>query len=325
MKRLVQILLMAVIFLCTSMAFASFTVIKNMTWHTSYDGLENNWSDSFTEGKNKYMFYCNHNAVAPSELVIKQKEKVVYTKQLPPIEKTSRTHAIQIKDDLTGRIFYIIDNQDYKNGFGYIIGYDPVKGEWQEYIDKKNYYTPIRGRQGISIRHGDAVIYNCGGVDDNQAYRLFWDKSANWFGYEDLGFSRRGYFDDALNQNPKYRPLYAHMDYEQYLVVDSIFTWQDDDTTWIFDADVVNAFRNTDLIVDKWSGKYKINKNTHQAWVWNSKKEEYEELPMFSSPYGFQMLSCSLVNWCYMIKYGQFLGKSPEVTTNLLGVYNGNF
>lgn len=321
MKRLAQILLMVVVFLCTSTAFASFTVIKNMTWHTSYDGLENNWSDSFTEGKNKYMFYCNHNETAPSELVIKQKGRVVYTKQLPPIGKMWTIHATQIKDDSTGRIFYIINNRT----FGFIIGYDPVKGEWQEYVDKKDYYTPIRGMQGISIRHGDVVIYNCGGVHDNQAYRLFWDKSANWFGYEDLGFSRRGYFDDALNQNPKYRPLYAHMDYEQYLVVDSIFTWQNDDTTWIFNADIVTAFRNTDLIEHKGAGKFKINKNTHQAWVWNSKKEQYEELPMFSTPYGSQMLSSSLVNWCYMLKYGQFLGNNPSVTTYPLDVYNGNF
>jgi hypothetical protein len=321
MKRLAQILLMVVVFLCTSTAFASFTVVKNMTWHTSYDGLENNWSDSFTEGKNKYMFYCNHNETAPSELVIKQKGKVVYTKQLPPIGKMSTIKAIQIKDDSTGRIFYIINNF----AFGFIIGYDPVKGEWQEYVDKKNYYTPIHGYQGISIRHGDVVIYNCGGVYDNQVYRLFWDKSANWFGYEDLGFSRRGYFDDALNQNPKYRPLYAHMDYEQYLVVDSIFTWQDDDTTWVFDADIVDAFRNTDLIVSKRSGKYKINKRTRQAWAWNSKEEQYKELPMFSTPYGFQMASSSLVNWCYMIKYGQFLGNNPSVTTHPLDIYNGNF
>jgi hypothetical protein len=296
-----------------------------MTWRTSYDGLENNWSDSFKEGKDKYMFYCNHNAISPSELIIKQKGKVVYTKQLPPIEKISRTQVIQIKDDLTNRIFYIIDNQDYHHGFGYIIGYDSVKGQWQEYINRKNYYAPIKGHQGISVRHGDIVIYNCSGVYDNQAYRLFWNKSANWFGYEDLGFSKKGYFDDALNQNPKYRPLYAHMDYEEYLVVDSILTWQEDDTTWEFNADIISAFRNTDLVVGKYAGKYKINKRTRQAWRWNSKKNQYDELPMFSSPYGFQMSACALVNWCYMIKYGQFLGNQLSGTTYILNVYNGDF
>jgi hypothetical protein len=85
------------------------------------------------------------------------------------------------------------------------------------------------------------------------------------------------------------------MDYEEYLVVDSILTWQEDDTTWEFNADIISAFRNTDLVVGKYAGKYKINKRTRQAWRWNSKKNQYDELPMFSSPYGFQI--CPHARW----------------------------
>lgn len=325
--RFVRLLLISFVFnlFMVVSAFATFTPLNSVSFGPNEFG--GNYDDTFKDNGVQFNLAYVEKGQSGPEFVVKKKGKVIYTKPVSSLGKYYSIHVVRIKNNDDGRIFYIVQRPSglYGGAFSYLMGYDEKADKWQEYADIKNYYNPT-GRdyhKGFTIHYGKLCAYHYN-TDLYHTYNLFWDSAKNWFGFTDEGSVKTEYFQSALVYNPRYRPTYAHMDGETYVDLNSIFTWKEEGTIWVFDVDTYSVGRNSDVLGTKYTNKYMIDKSSRRAWRFDKKKETWEELPMHSCPYGYQFSSCVAINWCVQHKYGYFLGNLGGEMNYSVRHYKGN-
>ena len=86
-------------------------------------------------------------------------------------------------DEATDRIFVVINSV----GHAVMFGYDPINKKMEKFVDSNNYYN--NGKYPYIKVDGDNDLLlgflNKDGKETTK-YKLFWDASANWFGYKDV-------------------------------------------------------------------------------------------------------------------------------------------
>lgn len=326
-KNVLRFMLCCLFFIVSigTTAFASFKPLDSISFGPNEFG--GNYDDVFKDNGIKFKFEYTTKGVSP-QLIIKNKKNVVFTQPVTSLGKYYSMTLTRIQDADTGRIFYIAQRvyggPKSQETYSYLLGYDSTTGTWKKYVDIKNYYSPILyGFSGMTIRYGKLTLYHFG--RQYHSYTLTWNDAKQVFDYTDNGVVDNSYFNSALVYNRQYRPVYAHMDSEIYLDINSINTLEDTDSRWIFTATSYSTIRNSDVLPrDGHSIKAMVDKVNHRAWSWNEEKQQWVELPMHSVPYGYQMPSCIAINWAYQHRYGTFLGNLGGVMTSMAQNYKGN-
>ncbi|MDD3114220.1 MAG: hypothetical protein PHQ44_00610 [Anaerovibrio sp.] len=86
-------------------------------------------------------------------------------------------------DKSTDRIFVSIDSIQRI----VLFGYDPKNKKMEKFMDSRNYYTSGK-YPFISLDEDNDLMLTFKASDwkISNKYKLFWDESANWFGYKDV-------------------------------------------------------------------------------------------------------------------------------------------
>jgi hypothetical protein len=322
MKKIAVILVL--ILSTTQLCFATFSAQDTFVLGAELDYSTNQYVNrndkTFVDKGNSFDFsYIPENGLV-SNFTIKRDNKIIYTKAINALSANSSIRVIRIKDTDNGRNFYIIGMQ-YK--LKYLMGYNEKENKWKIYVDADNYYNSSdKGYYGITIHNGQLCIYQQG-VEKYHRYILTLDSSSDSFVAKDEGELELNYFDDSYNYDPDYRPLYAHMDEESYVDLSSLRTISDLDDIWIFEVKGVSTGRNSDIGKTYGPIRYKVEKSTRRAWCFDDRKFIWSELPMHSTPAGYQTAACACVNWCYAYKYGKLLGNF-DLMDYMLKTYKGN-
>lgn len=325
MLRFILCCIFLIISACTT-AFASFKALDSVSFGPNEFG--GNYDDVFKDNGTKFKFEYKETEANGPELIIKNKKDIVFSQPVTALGKYYSMTLTRIQDVDSGRIFYIAQRvyggPQSKDTYSYLLGYDEKTGKWKKYIDIKNYYAPINyGFAGMTIRYGKLTLYHFG--SKYHSYTLTWNNNKQNFDYIDNGTVDKTYFNSALVYNPKYRPVYAHMDGETYLDLDSVSTVKDTESTWVFTATLYSTIRNSDILPrDGYSLKAMVDKQNHRAWIWDDRKQQWQEIPMHSVPYGYQLSSCVAVNWIYQHRYGEFLGGLGGSMQYVANSYRGN-
>jgi hypothetical protein len=199
LKKVILLLLALVTFI-SSTAFASFTVVKSgglgsASITRNHPHMEDiRYSPDFKENGTTFRFsgwYYKGDHTDNISFDKGWKDKWHVTRNW--YEPYLGHKTMQIQDDATGRLFYTLsDNYDA----AYILGYDFGSKKVIQYVNSDNYYSPYTGFKKIEVRNGELYLifkpFRDAGYSGNEsgdpiAYRLYWDASANWFGYEDVG------------------------------------------------------------------------------------------------------------------------------------------
>lgn len=188
-KHLYSVCIFMAVFLIPCASLANFTQLDRVTFHNERGTMTANWDDSFKDYGTKINISLIKGNSGRRVFTVKQKGKVVYQY---PVAVADNGYVMQrVRDDASGRIFYILHTGEIG---GYVFGYDPENGVWNKYIDVKNYYAGLNyDFSGINLKNGDMDLYFSQSTSPyaHHDYRLFWNNTANWFGYEDLGISYR--------------------------------------------------------------------------------------------------------------------------------------
>lgn len=200
MKKVILLLLVLVTFI-SSTAFASFTVVNSGYLHSvaitrNHPHEEDiRYSPDFKENGTTFRFSgWYYNGDHTDNISFDKGWKSKWGFKLKGFDPYRGHKTIQIQDDATGKLFYaIFDNYNA----AYILGYDFGLKKVIQYVNSDNYYSTYTGLKEIEVRNGELYLifkpYNDSGNGGSReygppiAYRLYWDASANWFGYEDVG------------------------------------------------------------------------------------------------------------------------------------------
>ena len=110
-------------------------------------------------------------------------DKRVYEEYFPDVygEYTFRV----IKNTADSRQFYVI--QSYERAV--LIGYSPAKGQFETYIDSKNYFHDFQASPFITAtKNGDLILaFENSQQTLSARYHFYWDDQNQWFAYKDLG------------------------------------------------------------------------------------------------------------------------------------------
>lgn len=308
-KNVLRFMLCCLFFIVSigTTAFASFKPLDSVSFGPNEFG--GNYDAVFKDNGIKFKFEYTTKGGSP-QLIIKNKKNVVFTQPVTSLGKYYSMTLTRIQDADTGRIFYIAQRvyggPKSKETYSYLLGYDSTTGTWKKYVDIKNYYSPILyNHSGMTIRYGKLTLYHFG--SQYHSYTLTWNDGKQDFDYIDNGITDLSYFNSALAYNHQYRPVYAHMDSETYLDVNSINTTEDTDLLWVFTAKLCYTIRNSDVLSDAGTITAMINKKSRRAWIWNG--QHWIEIPMHTSPPSAIYIASSVaINWAYQYRYGQFLG-----------------
>ena len=334
LKLVVGMLLAGAVALTSTPAMAKFVAVDNQEMAVATDNQDVNQ----TTAKKSVSVKTGGDEDNPMLQVVSGDE-VVWQKMLPPEKVSSYGLLETIKDD-NNRLFYIVGASGYTTAYygtqedskrvssQYIIGENPTTNAWKEYVNVNNYYFPGEyNSPEFTIRYGELILRS-GHGPYYYAYQLDYDSDKDAFTYKDLGKMEVPYFNSALAFNPRYRPIYAHMDVEEYLDVYSIKTEYEDSDTWIFTARSVSALRGSDTLLDNNRNpvKYEINRSTKQAWyydVWNHNKTGWVLLDPERSSMGYQGIFFTTVNWASKIHNGFFLYPDNYAVQGAANDYKG--
>ena len=87
------------------------------------------------------------------------------------------------RDQATDRVFVAINSV----GRVVLFGYDPTKKKMEKFVDSRNYYSPGRyPYMKVDADYDLELAFLTSDLKDSTRYKLFWDASANWFGYKDV-------------------------------------------------------------------------------------------------------------------------------------------
>jgi hypothetical protein len=194
LRKLVLMVMVLGMFL-SSTAFASFSVVASGPVKQKREERAYNYtlySPDFSEHGETFRFKYvpgSGNGDIDFDKGTSNKWKYKVTKGMSAYPST---HAMQIKDNATGLVFYTVNVGSY----AFIVRYDSNKKKVIKYVSADNYYSPYTGDKKITVINGQLYLisypFNEGGYSNPEhgypvAYRLFWDSKANWFGYEDVG------------------------------------------------------------------------------------------------------------------------------------------
>lgn len=297
MRRL-KIVIVALLVILPNYSFASFTKLNIVELGTIGDPPQIRSTTTENDNGNTFTFsYIPDNGLT-STFTIKKGDRTIYRITKNELTVSSHVYITKIQNDKNNQIFYIINNK--------LMGYDAINNIWKIYVNLDDYYNPLgeTSNRKLTIQNGNLCIYTQG-ANQQHVYILNWDNGTKNFSYIDKGVSDLVYFDDIYNYSPNYRPIYAHMDSEQYVDLASIKTIKDGDV-WIFDVNTIFTGRNSDIgIVNTY--RYMINKVTMKAW--RHDPGGWVNVPVTSDKYaGYQISSITSVNWCYAYRFGRFMG-----------------
>lgn len=311
-------------FLVAASAWASFTPLSSLRFGGNDFG--GNYSDGVKDNGQSYTIGYDVKSADGPAFTVKKGGKIVFRQDLPDLGSGASLDVQRVKDDGSGRIFYILSpaNSLEQSAYGYVVGLNPEAGTWQTYVKAQNYYAPLAdGARGIMLRKGDLYVYNYD-AKSYQAYALTWDDQTGTFQYTDTGIAPLAYFDNALAANAKYRPLTGQAGLATYVDLKSRVDWQKKDTAWVFNVNLYQARANSDIVIpEAISRKYMVNKEEGRAWVADPQTSTWKELPMQSVPSPAQLADAAAVNWCYQQRYGAFLGDLGGDMERIQSFYKG--
>ena len=113
-------------------------------------------------------------------------DKRIYEEYFPDVYGEYSFRAI--KNTADSRQFYVIESLERS----IMLGYEPVNGKLEIYIDSRNYARNAAANPTIvALKNGDLILAFENPTQNISARYLFtWDKSKNWFAYSDLGTYR---------------------------------------------------------------------------------------------------------------------------------------
>lgn len=305
-------------------AWASFTPLSSLQFGGNDFG--GNYSDGVKDDGQSYTLGYDVKSAEGPAFTVKKDGKIVFRQDLPDLGSGAGVDVQRIKDDDSGRIFYVLSpaNSLEQSPYGYVVGRNPADGSWQTYVNAKNYYAPFAdGTQGITLRNGEVYVYNYD-AKSYHAYALNWDDQAGGFTYADKGVAPLTYFDSALAANEQYRPLTGQGGIATYVDLKSRVDWQKKDTAWVFSVNLYQTKANSDLVMPQGiSRKYKVDAKEGRAWVANPETSTWKELSMQAMPTPTQLADAAAVNWCYKQRYGTFLGDLGGEMKRIQTFYKG--
>lgn len=97
--------------------------------------------------------------------------------------KNDSGYAIQIYHEQdTGRLFVALETALRVT----LMGYEPMNGRLEKYIDSKDYYNSGKYPKLYLHREGDLhLAFFTERMRQSNDYKMTWDESARWFGYRD--------------------------------------------------------------------------------------------------------------------------------------------
>ena len=132
----------------------------------------------------------------------------------------------------------------------------------------------------------------------------------------------QAYFNGAPAYNSNYRPINAHMGVEAYVDLSSTHIVTDNERWLVFNVLTVSADEDSDEVrANNTPIKFKVNKQTREAWIFS--KQEWNYLELNRSPFGYETSSFTTVNMVYRDLYGEFLNDSSGTAAAYDKYYKG--